>query len=722
MNPMEKLYGSNGSNGTHATNRTYAMSARSPVRPICLALTIALLAVAARAQDPPSRPNPFALARQAAAAQQTMQAVTQLFAEQNWAEAEKILLAATSKDANSVDLYNLACAQARQGKSAAALDSLEAAVEKGFNRPTDLTADADLAVLRKEERFQAALEKAQKLAAQPPAPAANPEPQLVGADGIATVGPENTVYLPQFDLFQAWFRFADDDPRIKLDAVKGHGRAGDLIRKWQKEGSAAGLFGFLYDNHDRDHSNLPANQFPQLTSVEWSPEAKADTLDHGLAARVFFNRPTIGNSSTAIAAGPIWRSQTRMAQVQPRSIAIQYEQYVKNQLYFYPEHRDYDAGHNGKPDGYGDVFPANSPYVVTSFGSSGSDQSFMHAVACTLAAFRPKTQEKLIERGLLMPTVQMILRRTAVASDAEYLTGKAHPVVFREDQLHVEQMVELAHDLQSDVVPPMIQLKVVREDVPRPGIDFFEPAGIGDRIFDTPAAIARVYRTTARERRMVVTAATSFDANNHPLKFHWAVLQGKASRVQIVPLKDDGSLVELVVQWHERFPSASDPKLETNRVEIAAFAHNGHYYSAPGFVTICCLDDEERKFGEQGRLESITYRSPAQGGNYADPLIHTLRDWRDDYHYDSAGKLVGWTRVRGPQQRETFTAHGHLITQVDAKGRALKARKISYVARTAPQNPLPRLEETTGDELKYAYDSDDDRVGHVLQPTDAKSK
>ncbi|HZN33877.1 MAG TPA: hypothetical protein VFB80_08655 [Pirellulaceae bacterium] len=694
------------------------MSSICPIRPIAVFIGLALYSTAA-AQEP--KPDPFTQARRGLIARQVLAAATRLFDERKWAEAEKLLEGATAKDsATPTDFYNLACAQARQGKTAAALDSLEAAVAKGFRQATEMAADADLASLRGEERFQAALAKCKELAAKPAAQS-KLEPLLVGKEGLAKVGPENTVWLPQFDLFQTAFRFADNDPRIAEPAVTEHGKTGEQIRRWQKEGTAAGLFGILYDNRDGAHSQLPLSQFPQLTAALYGPEAKADNLDKGLAARFFFNRPTFGNSSTALTGGPFWRSQTRLAQVDSRAAALLYEQYVKNALYFYPEHRDYDAGRNG-PDGYGDVYPANTPYVITSAGSSGSDQSFLHAVACTLAAFPPKTQELLIQRGLLMPTVQMILRRASVGSDAEYLTGKAHPVVFRERQLNVERMVLLAHEMQPDAVPPMIQLQVVSEDQPRKGSDYFEAANLGERIFDTPAAIARVWRTTARERRMILTAATSYDANNQPLKFHWAALQARPGSVTIKPLKEDGSLVELRALWHERFASA-DGELETNRIDIAAFAHNGRYYSAPGFVTFFCLDDEERKYDEQGRIASVAYRSPAKGGNYADPMTHTLRDWRDEYQYDAAGRLTGWTRVRG-EQREYFTAHGHLISQKDDKGRARTARKVSYVPKAAQPGELATLEVVADAELlTYAYDGEDDRVGHIAdQLPDAKTR
>jgi len=75
----------------------------------------------------------------------------------------------------------------------------------------------------------------------------------------------------------------------------------------------------------------------------------------------------------------------------------------------YPEHRDHDVGLNGDGGGYGDVYPTNTPYLIASQGSSGSDQPFMRAIPFTLAAFRPEVKKKLVETGLLMPTIQMIL-------------------------------------------------------------------------------------------------------------------------------------------------------------------------------------------------------------------------------------------------------------------------------------------------------------------------
>ena len=527
---------------------------------LVLACCFPLFSQQPEAEKPaPATPDVFALPRQSASVQRLAGQVARLFLQQDYAAAEKLLPEATEKEPDGAgNFYNLACAQARLGKTEAALASLEAAVEKGFRDADLIQGDADLASLRDLDRFKALVQSVVTLAAAQPKPA-EPTPSLI-ADGVARVDQDNTVWNPQTGLFDIRFRLPAGYPRKTMDAVKGHGKAGELIRQWQKEGTACGLWGVLYDNLDRKHSQLPLDLFPQLARVEYCSEAAREGLDYGLATRHRFNLPTIGNSSTALTAGPFWRSQTRIGQVNAQSMQRLYQQYTHNHLYFYPEHRDFDPGHNGQDGGFGDVFPANTPFVITSQGSSGSDQAFMHAICCTLAAFQPATRDKLVAAGLLMPTVQMIFRRSnkQVTSDEDYLTGKAHPAVFQAGQLDVERMVTLAHEIKPEAIPPLVQLLATTEDEGRIGIDYFE-ASPGENLFDTPAAIARVYRTTARQRRMVVTAATTYDVNQRDLKFHWSVLQGRPEDIQIKPLKPDNSMVELLIRWQPRFAVARIP-------------------------------------------------------------------------------------------------------------------------------------------------------------------
>ena len=190
-----------------------------------------------------------------------------------------------------------------------------------------------------------------------------------------------------------------------------NGPAGDLVRKWWKEGTAAGNVGDYYDNRDGDHSPLDRALFPQLTAVLYSA-ADVKLRRHWAAAGVIHPAVVFGNSSTS-APPTQGGSNPRSYYCSARGLHFLAQQYAKNNLYIYPEHRDHDPGHNGRGDGFGDLYPTNTPYLLISQGSSGSDQPFMRALPFTLAAFRPEVKKKLVETGLLMSTLQMILRRTS---------------------------------------------------------------------------------------------------------------------------------------------------------------------------------------------------------------------------------------------------------------------------------------------------------------------
>ena len=610
-------------------------------------------------------------------------------------------------------LYNLACALALQGRSAEAITNLAESVKRGFRDAKLLKTDADIASLRDLPAFRQIAKDLDRQAAVTNAPPqVHIEPAPV-SDGVAMVDEGNTAWDPMWGIFRVFFKFPD-----KRDAGQGivldHGAVGDLLRQWSEEGTAAGNFGDLYDNHDGDHSNMDYGKFPQLTRIEFADKVRALNLHSGIQVHFFYNGVVLGNSSTALVSGPFWRSQPRLALVDPRAVLLLYEQYVGNHIYFYPEHRDYDPGHNGVGDGYGDVYPANTPFFITSQGSSGSDRPFMDAVACTLAAFRPETKQFLVRTGTLMPTVQMIFRASGrnLAKPEEYLTGKAHPSVFQEGDLNVEAMVRMAHDMPSNAVPPMVQLKVVEEDEPVAGRDYFDTRE-NQRMFDTPVAIARVYRTTRQSLRMVVSAEGSRDLNGRKLTTQWAVLRGDPERVKITPMNKAGSVAEIVVSYQGRRPVIPESKMESSRVDVGAFVNNGTYYSAPGFVSVYLLENEKRVYSDKGSIESVDYADPEVSKNYTDPGVDLPKRWRDEYRYDDKGRCLGWARVRGVDKEE-FTADGALVVSKDEQGRPLTARTVSYVPVPHGENEAATLEQRLGDEiLTYTYTSKVDLIGHV---------
>jgi hypothetical protein len=384
-----------------------------------------------------------------------------------------------------------------------------------------------------------------------------------------------------------------EDLKLKpVTLIKGE--VGDILRQWYAKGTAAGNVGDYYDNRDNGHSHLKMEDYPQLRKIKYSEEDRKQRK-HYAVQRILLPYVVFGNSSTS--AGLLnGGSNVRTYYTNPKGMAFLYRQYTHNNLYIYPAHRDNRGGN--------DVFPTNSPYLIASKGSSGSDRKYMNAIVQTLAAFRPDVKKRLIETGLLMPTIQMILRYTAVGNWRDYLTGKAHPSVgIKLDNL---KMIKMAHKLQVNEIPPVVRLKVVEEDEPLNGEDYFSP-GKSIKLADTPGVIARIFRGKSYWHRMVVSAEPSFGLNEENLTYHWKVLQGEPQKISIQPLNSIGSVVEIKFFFHERQPIIKGKHFESNRVEIGVFVKTGEYYSAPGFITSFSLDNEARTYDENGKVLEIGY-------------------------------------------------------------------------------------------------------------------
>ena len=155
--------------------------------------------------------------------------------------------------------------------------------------------------------------------------------------------------------------------------------------------------------------------------------------------------------------GVLWRSLPRLALTAADGTGPLrlWQNAEANALYVYPAHKDWT------PD-RGDLFPANTPYILVSHGSSGSDQPFLAALALTYAAFRPDTKARLVQEHLLVPTVQMVFRRSLqhVTSRESYLSGDAHPAVFEGGAVNPARMVSLAQSIKPDAIPPAVRIAV----------------------------------------------------------------------------------------------------------------------------------------------------------------------------------------------------------------------------------------------------------------------
>src|SRR6056297_2788064 len=411
----------------------------------------------------------------------------------------------------------------------------------------------------------------------------------------------------------------EPDASVPLIGPKNTEDGVRLLRIFKGQGAINGFTGVLYDNRDRGHSTLNPDLYPRLTHLKYSSDLAASGLDFGLAGRILLPAVVLGNSSSAMTGGPAPRSLPRLAMTSAAWRAITPVLYANNQIYVYPEHRDHDAE---------DRFPVNWPYMIISQGSSGSDQKFLNAVALTLAALPRDTFEFIREKGLVAPTVQLILRRNlvTVSNRADYLSGLAHPSAFDGRLVQSGKMVAQAADLRPEDVPPLVRVRVVEEDFSSTaGL-----AGLDERLLDTPSAIGRLWRSFAWERALVVTTEDTSAPNDRPLTFEWRLLRGDPRRVWIEPQGVDGRSAKIRIAWHDQWTepvpgSKAGKERRVSRVDIGVFANNGVFDSAPALISIDFPEHQIRQYTAEPsggkRLLSIDYDTVGRDA-YFDPVLY----------------------------------------------------------------------------------------------------
>ena len=257
-----------------------------------LAVCIAVLTIGAvitlisntRTSDLPLRQNDsvFATPRLQREVAQLQPQVTQAFANNNFLRAEALSRAIIARlPGDAAGYYNLACAQARMGQPEKAIRNLTRSVDLGFRDVSHLKQDDDLVSLHPHKRWPAILQRAAGPAQR------TPHRRIVAGgiqNNVAMVEENNTAWDASKRRFNVFFDMSKHRVRQQRP-VATEDDADEVARrlnKWHKEGSAAGLGSVLYDNHDRDHSNIDLARFPGLARIEYSAAASHENLNNGL--------------------------------------------------------------------------------------------------------------------------------------------------------------------------------------------------------------------------------------------------------------------------------------------------------------------------------------------------------------------------------------------------------------------------------------------------------
>lgn len=388
------------------------------------------------------------------------------------------------------------------------------------------------------------------------------------------------------------------------------------LNEWFAAGTAAGLSAITYENRDGLHSRFMTEHYPQLQVM------KAAVNDTG-PAKAVRSFPVIGNCSMASAPDQVG-CLPRLYMTDPAGSDFLAKQYFLNNLFIYPEHLDHDQGANGV-GGYGDLLPLNTPTLLISQGSSSSDQPFLQAFISAAAAFPPATQKVILEKRLLSPTLQAIFRRSnrMVVKDEDYFTGRAHPVVFDAAQIDEAKMIQLAHEMTPETIPPVALIDIKEETKAERGKQWFEPQGMPAHTSsaNTPVSIGRIFRENTAEHGLIVSLDKSFAATPRKLSAKFAVLQGDPRFVRI-DQQPGTTLARIRVRWQPPVPGARG--IRSHRIDIAAFATDGKSISAPAIISFYMLPNEMRFYDPQGRVSEIQYET----ANPDPGLPHDDRDLR----------------------------------------------------------------------------------------------
>ncbi len=330
-------------------------------------------------------------------------------------------------------------------------------------------------------------------------------------------------------------------------------------------GQAAGYAGLSYHDMDDGHAVAGTAAMPGIETQINQAYAGTDPW-HSDPARIL-----IANQSQAYNFPDGWMSIPRNG-----SIAAIGTMWEASKLFLWPEHRDH---------GVVDFYPWQTPTLVLSQGSSGSELDEVAKLLHILAALPTDVRAALHTEHLLMPTVTMLHRRARVATDLDYLTPAAHTVAVADADVGREG-VQLAASIRQGELPPIAGLTIEAATFPP------DWETLGFRQQET-GRFALVWAASAQPATppagtfsaIVDLAPASRDANARPLYFFARVIRGDAAHVRITQLSQGRFQID--AEWPAEVTAMINGHDRTTRRATVAFvAHNGVWLSPPAFLSV----------------------------------------------------------------------------------------------------------------------------------------
>ena len=192
----------------------------------------------------------------------------------------------------------------------------------------------------------------------------------------------------------------------------------------------------------------------------------------------------------------------------------------------------------------------------------------------------------------------MVFRRSLqnVRSRDDYFSGAAQPAAFEGFQINPARMVSLANSIKADDIPPRVRIQVTEEDLGTEGRDFFGE-GLSEQLFDTPSAIARVWRVGALDAgRCRSRPARPPTRTGAKLTLRVAPAAGRPRAGEDRARRGRRGARGSPSTGTSPSAISDDNPVRSSRVDIGVFANNGVHDSAPAILSWYFPPEEARSY------------------------------------------------------------------------------------------------------------------------------
>ena len=542
--------------------------------------------------------------------------------------------------------YNLACAQAVQGKKDEAIENLEKAVAAGYWEEVKASMDSDFASIVDDDRFK----------------------KLCQAMGVRT-GPAWNQPKEKID--------GDTNPFPRLTDDNVYYAFNDA--SYSCELATTNEKAIVYINHHVKHPNVPAEG---LICPIFPKEAREAGVDTGAANIHFYVRPVLVASDWS-------NGKNKLENVSsvPALLAVENgKAWVEGKHVFeWNVLGIYSAGADYGEDGI-DRFQAYFPGCIAHQGGADESDKFVKLAADAIRVM-PTNVARYRAAGQLLNLIRRGQR--CVKTEEDFMSGIAQRPVLKFADIDRDKVIAMASKLsEDDLLPgPAFMTDEISADCVQTKVnDLFETSFDELLIASSPQHLGMTMRFGQNTAGFIFKTLPQTEG-----EVVWKVLQGDPAKVKISTVDGDPDARRIEFEWQPVFDVdlPDGTKVKSSRVDVGIFHVVNGKASIPSIISMYMMPNEMREYDKDGTLVSIDYRK-RQLKEYC-PRSCPKGNWKDVFKWSDDGELMGWTRYtpesNGKVYTNEYSRSGLRIISKDSLGRPVEVMKDMTATWTQYLNP-----------------------------------